>query len=81
MAIDRIKVRKEAEKHQAAGRIDKALDSYRMLVDDDPKNLALQNTYGDLLAQGGRGQEAVEVFRRLAIAYERDGFAPRPLRF
>lgn len=77
MAIDRIKVRKEAEKHQAAGRIDKALDSYRMLVDDDPKNLALQNTYGDLLTQGGRGQEAVEVFRRLAIAYERDGFAPK----
>ena len=77
MAIDRIKVRKEAEKYQAAGRIDKALDSYRMLVDDDPKNLALQNTYGDLLAQGGRGQEAVEVFRRLAIAYERDGFAPK----
>ncbi len=77
MAIDRIKVRKEAEKYQAAGRIDKALDSYRMLVDDDPKNLALQNTYGDLLAQGGRSQEAVEVFRRLAIAYERDGFAPK----
>ncbi len=77
MAIDRIKVRKEAEKFQAAGRIDKALDAYRMLVDDDPKNLALQNTYGDLLAQANRLSEAVEVFRRLAIAYERDGFAPK----
>ncbi len=77
MAIDRIKVRKEAEKFQAAGRIDKALDSYRLLVDDDPKNLALQNTYGDLLAQANRLSEAVEVFRRLAIAYERDGFAPK----
>lgn len=77
MAIDRIKVRKEAEKYQQAGRIDKAIDSYRMLVDDDPKNLALQNSFGDLLAQGNRLSEAVEVFRRLAIAYERDGFAPK----
>jgi tetratricopeptide (TPR) repeat protein len=77
MAIDRIKVRKEAEKFQQAGRIDKAIDAYRMLVDDDPKNLALQNTFGDLMAQGNRLPEAVEVFRRLAIAYERDGFAPK----
>lgn len=77
MAIDRVKVRKEAEKYQQAGRIDKAIDSYRMLVDDDPKNLALQNTFGDLLSQGNRQTEAVEVFRRLAIAYERDGFAPK----
>ncbi|HET8901585.1 MAG TPA: tetratricopeptide repeat protein, partial [Holophagaceae bacterium] len=77
MAIDRVKVRKEAEKFQQAGRIDKAIDAYRMLVDDDPKNLALQNTYGDLLAQANRASEAVEVFRRLAIAYERDGFAPK----
>ncbi|HET6329735.1 MAG TPA: tetratricopeptide repeat protein [Holophagaceae bacterium] len=77
MAIDRVKVRKEAEKYQQAGRIDKAVDCYRMLVDDDPKNLALQNSYGDLLAQANRPSEAVEVFRRLAIAYERDGFAPK----
>ena len=77
MAIDRVKVRKEAEKYQQAGRIDKAVDCYRMLVDDDPKNLALQNTYGDLLFQANRLPEAVEMFRRLAIAYERDGFAPK----
>ncbi|HEU4951474.1 MAG TPA: tetratricopeptide repeat protein, partial [Holophagaceae bacterium] len=77
MAIDRVKVRKEAEKYQQSGRFDKAADCYRMLVDDDPKNLALQNTYGDLLVQANRSGEAVEVFRRLTIAYERDGFAPK----
>ncbi|MBS1766936.1 MAG: tetratricopeptide repeat protein [Acidobacteria bacterium] len=77
MAIDRVKVRKEAEKFQASGRLDKAIDCYRMLVDDDPKNLGLMNTLGDLMAQANRPAEAADVFRRLAIAYERDGFAPK----
>ena len=77
MPIDRVKVRKEAEKFQASGRLDKAIDCYRMLVDDDPKNLGLMNTLGDLMAQANRQAEAADVFRRLAIAYERDGFAPK----
>ncbi|HTL98984.1 MAG TPA: tetratricopeptide repeat protein, partial [Holophagaceae bacterium] len=77
MAIDRVKVRKEAEKYQQSGRLDKAIDCYRMLMDDEPKNLGLMNTLGDLMAQANRQSEAADVFRRLAIAYERDGFAPK----
>ncbi|HJW08589.1 MAG TPA: tetratricopeptide repeat protein [Holophagaceae bacterium] len=61
----------------AKGRVDKAIDSYRLLLEDNPKDLALMNTMGDLMSQAGRTGEAVDLFKKLAIAYERDGFAPK----
>ncbi|HJU84383.1 MAG TPA: tetratricopeptide repeat protein [Holophagaceae bacterium] len=77
MAIDRVKVRKEAEGFLAKGRVDKAIDAYRLLLEDNPRDMPLMNTVGDLLSQAGRNAEAVDLFKKLAIAYERDGFAPK----
>lgn len=47
MAIDRAKVKKEAEKYVQSGKLDRALDEYRKLLDDTPRDLALMNTIGD----------------------------------
>jgi len=77
MAIDRIKVKKEADKYLAAGKVDRAIEELRKVLEDNPKDLNTMNTIGDLYLQIKRVPEAVEVFRRLAIAYERDGFAPK----
>ncbi|HEX9081315.1 MAG TPA: tetratricopeptide repeat protein, partial [Holophagaceae bacterium] len=77
MAIDRIKVKREADKYLAAGKVDRAIDELRKILDDNPKDLITLNTIGDLYLQTNRVPEAVDVFRRLAIAYERDGFAPK----
>ena len=77
MAIDRIKIKKEADKYLAAGKVDRAIDELRKILDDNPKDLNTMNAIGDLYLQIKRIPEAVEVFRRLAIAYERDGFAPK----
>ncbi len=77
MAIDRIKVKKEADKFLAAGKVERAIDELRKILDDNPKDMNTLNTIGDLYLQIRRIPEAVEVFRRLAIAYERDGFAPK----
>src|SRR5512143_2931068 len=77
MAIDRVKVRKEAEGFLAKGRVDKAIDAYRLLLEDNPRDMPLMNTVGDLLTQAGRNGEAVDLLKKLAIAYERDGFAPK----
>jgi tetratricopeptide (TPR) repeat protein len=77
MAIDRAKVRKEAEKFLSAGRLDRAIDEYRKMLDDNPKDLATMNTIGDLCIQANRLSEGVDIFKRLAHAYERDGFAPK----
>ena len=77
MPIDRAKVQKEGDRQLAAGRVDRAIEEYLKLVEDDPKNLNMVNKIGDLYVQAGRIPEAIEVFKRLAGSYERDGFLPK----
>ncbi|MBK8727097.1 MAG: tetratricopeptide repeat protein [Holophagaceae bacterium] len=77
MAIDRVKVKKEADKLLAAGRVDRAIDELRKLLDDNPKDLNLMNQIGDLCIQSGKLGDAVDLFKRAAIGYERDGFGAR----
>jgi tetratricopeptide (TPR) repeat protein len=77
MAIDRAKVTKEADKLLAAGRVDKAIEEYRKLLDDNPKDLPLMNRIGDLCVQAKRIGEAIDLFKRLGMTYERDGFTQK----
>ena len=77
MAIDRIKVKKEADRLLTAGRIERAIEEFQKLVDDNPRDYATQNQVGDLLIQIGRVRDGVEIHKRLATAYERDGFHAR----
>ncbi len=77
MPIDRAKITKDADKFLAAGRIDKAIEEYRKLLDDNPKDLPLMNRIGDLCVQGNRTGEAIDLFKRLGMAYERDGFTQK----
>jgi len=77
MAIDRVKVKKEADRLLAAGRTDRAVDELRKLLDDNPKDLNLMNQIGDLCIQAGKPGDAVDLFKRAAIGYERDGFGAR----
>ena len=80
MSIDRAKVTKEADKLLAAGRIDKAIEEYRKLLDDNPKDLPLMNRIGDLCVQAKRVGEAIDLFKRLGMTYERDGFTQKEFR-
>ncbi len=77
MPIDRAKVTKEADKLLAAGRIDKAIEEYRKLLDDKPSDLPLMNRIGDLCVQAKRIGEAIDLFKRLGMTYERDGFTQK----
>ena len=38
MAIDRIKVKKEADKLLTAGKVERAIDEFQKLVEDNPKD-------------------------------------------
>ncbi|MBI1753823.1 MAG: tetratricopeptide repeat protein [Acidobacteria bacterium] len=77
MAIDRIKVKKEADKFLTAGKVERAIDEFQKLVDDNPKDYNTLNQIGDLCVQIGRVKEGVEIHKRLGGAYERDGFHAR----
>ncbi|WP_306672138.1 tetratricopeptide repeat protein [Geothrix campi] len=77
MAIDRVKVKKEADKLLTAGKVDRAIEEFHKLVDDNPKDYSTLNQIGDLYVQIGRTREGVEIHKRLGTAYERDGFHAR----
>ena len=77
MAIDRIKVKKEADKLLTAGKVERAIDEFQKLVDDNPKDYNTLNQIGDLCVQIGRVKEGVEIHKRLGGSYERDGFHAR----
>ena len=77
MAIDRVKVKKEADKLLTAGKVERAIDEFQKLVDDNPKDYNTLNQIGDLCVQIGRVKEGVEIHKRLGGSYERDGFHAR----
>jgi tetratricopeptide (TPR) repeat protein len=77
MAIDRVKVKKEADKLLTAGKIERAIEEFHKLVEDNPKDYSTLNQIGDLYVQIGRVKEGVEIHKRLGGSYERDGFHAR----
>ena len=77
MAIDRSKIQKEANKLLTAGKVERAIDEFQKLVDDNPKDYNTANQIGDLCVQIGRVKEGVEIHKRLGSSYERDGFHAR----
>ena len=74
MAIDRAKITKNANAYLASGKVEKAIEEFRKLVEDNPKDYNTLNQIGDLYLQIGRAGEGVDVHKRLGMAYERDGF-------
>ena len=77
MAIDRVRIKKEADRLLTAGRIERAIEEFQKLIEDSPRDFNTQNQVGDLYVQIGRVKEGVEIHKRLASAYERDGFHAR----
>ncbi|MDR3684071.1 MAG: tetratricopeptide repeat protein [Geothrix sp.] len=77
MAIDRSKIQKEANRLLSTGKVERAIDEFQKLIDDNPKDYNTLNQIGDLSVQIGRVKEGVEIHKRLGSAYERDGFHAR----
>lgn len=74
MAIDRVKVQKQADSYMANGKVDKAIDEFKKLLEDKPDDFNLMNRLGDACLQIQRKSEAMELFRRAGLGFERQGF-------
>ena len=77
MAIDRSKIQKQADGFVAAGKIDRAIEEFSRLLEDKPGDLLMMNRIGDLYLQSGKVRDALDMFKRAAMGYERDGFLPK----
>jgi tetratricopeptide (TPR) repeat protein len=63
-----------AEKLVARGKISQAIREYRKLLRQNPNDANMLNRVGDLYARQDRVDDAVELFRKIAESYSRDGF-------
>jgi tetratricopeptide (TPR) repeat protein len=79
MALNKAKVLKSAEKYVIQGKISHAISEYQKLIKEDPTDLPLVNTLGDLYVRIGNVPEAIKCFTRLAESYDNGGFVVRAI--
>lgn len=72
--VNPVKVKQEADKEEKAGRLDKAVQLHRQLLDENPRDWNTINKIGDLYAKMNRMQEAATEYAKVADFYARDGF-------
>src|SRR5213593_4340421 len=74
MAVNRAKVLDRAEKLVRQGKLQPAIEEFRVLLKDQPNDLNTINRLGDVLAKARKTSEAIEMFGRAAHLYTVGGF-------
>lgn len=77
MPIDRAKVQKTAESFMASGKVERAIDEFLKLLEDKPDDFGLMNRIGDSYLQIGRAADAMDLFKKAGLGFERGGFTNR----
>ena len=72
--INPVKVKQEADKEEKAGRFDKAIELFKQLVADNPRDWNTIKKIGDLYARINRNKEAAQEYAKVAEFYAKDGF-------
>ncbi|HTH51357.1 MAG TPA: tetratricopeptide repeat protein [Pyrinomonadaceae bacterium] len=79
MGFDRAKAMRNAERFVAQGKIRAAIDEYRSVVDNDPRDIATLNMLGDLYAKDLNKQEAIRCYMQVADHYGNQGFSQKAI--
>ncbi len=74
MPVNRSKIQRQADKYVAAGKIEAAIAQYRILAEDNPRDLGTLNKIGDLYVRINKKTEAIKNFTKIAEIYAEDGF-------
>jgi len=77
--FNKAKVLNSAEKYVQQGKVQNAIAEYEKVVKEDPKDLTVLNTIGDLYARLGQIDRATAFFRRVGDAYAADGFTVKAI--
>src|SRR3974390_1227563 len=68
------KVLAAAEKYVQQGKLQNAIAEYEKILKNDPKDLTVTNTVGDLYARIGENDKATDCFKNVGDAYAAQGF-------
>src|ERR1043166_3721216 len=79
MGFDRAKAMRNAERFVAQGKIRSAIDEYKSVVENDPRDIATLNMLGDLHAKNADKKEAVRCYLLVAEHYSSQGFSQKAI--
>ncbi len=68
-----------AEKHVQQGKLQNAISEYEKVIKNDPKDLTVTNTVGDLYSRLGESDKATECFKNVGDAYASQGFTVKAI--
>src|ERR1700675_474053 len=73
------KVLAAAEKYVQQGKIQNAITEYEKVTKEDPKDLTVLNTIGDLYGRIGQNDKAAAAFKKVGDAYGHEGFTVKAI--
>jgi tetratricopeptide (TPR) repeat protein len=73
------KVLASAEKAVQQGKLQNAISEYEKIVKEDPKDLTVLNTIGDLHARVGNNEKAASYFKKVGDIYASEGFTVKAI--
>lgn len=79
MSFDKIKAMRGAERFLSQGKIRAAINEYKKVVEDNPKDFSTLNIMGDLYVKNSENNEAVQCYRLVAEHYYGQGFANKAI--
>ncbi len=79
MSFDKAKAMRNAERYVAQGKIRSAINEYRSVVDNDPRDIATLNMLGDLYAKSAEKRDAVDCYLQVAEHYNTQGFSQKAI--
>src|SRR5256885_138242 len=77
--FNKAKVLAAAEKCVQQGKLQNAISEYEKVTKEDPKDLTVLNTIGDLYARVGNNDKAIPYFQRVGEQYATDGFTVKAI--
>jgi tetratricopeptide (TPR) repeat protein len=73
------KVLANAEKYVQQGKLQNAISEYEKILKNDPKDLTVTNTVGDLYSRIGESDKATDCFKSVGDAYASQGFTVKAI--
>src|SRR3954470_19000064 len=79
MSFDKVKAMRNAERFLAQSKIRAAINEYKRVIENDPKDFSTLNMLGDLYAKASDDNEAGKCFTLVAEHYGKQGFAQKAI--
>ncbi|HSM88327.1 MAG TPA: tetratricopeptide repeat protein, partial [Candidatus Limnocylindrales bacterium] len=77
--FNKAKVLASAEKFVQQGKLPNAITEYEKVIKEDPKDLTVLNTIGDLYARVGQNEHAAHYFKKVGEQYAQSGFTVKAI--